>query len=313
MQAGHLTRACSSSLFCNQMRAYNLDIAGYKIRLEAADDGPGLEPSARFLRNIIHGDECDVTIKVHHGKGCIPEGADRVFVAPFVVEIKGVKVNRRENFWSVYRNGSEMYVATSYPAESLKKAALLKFSMLLREWDLWIEGDESSSDPLEYPLDGLILYYLTVISGDIMIHASGINISGRGYLFSGVSGRGKTTIAKIWDKAGARIIHDDRLILKNSGGGYRMFNTPVYDDDEPLDSPLDRIFIIEHGVRNNIIPVKGASAVTHVIANCIQHNWDPELIARFLGSVSIMCTSVPVARLAFTPDRRCIDYILEND
>lgn len=295
------------------MRAYNLDIAGYRIRLEAASDGPTLEPSARFLRNMVSDDRYDVTIRVHYGKVCVPEEADRVFVAPFVVEVKNVRVTRRENFWSVYRNGSEMYITTSYPEGSLKKASMLRFSMLLREWDLWIEGEESSSDPLEYPLDGLILYYLTVISGDIMIHASGINIQGRGYLFSGVSGRGKTTIAKIWDSVGARIIHDDRLIIKNTGGSYRMFNTPVYDDDEPLDSQLDRIFIIEHGVRNNIIPVRGASAVTQVIANCIQHNWDPELIARFLGSVSIMCSSLPVARLAFTPDRRCIDYILENE
>lgn len=295
------------------MRAYNLDIAGYRIRLEAASDGPSLEPSARFLRSMVPDDLSDVTIRVHYGKVCVPEEADRVFVAPFVVEIKNIRVTRRENFWSVYRNGSEMYITTSYPEGSSKKAAMLRFSMLLREWDLWIEGKESSSDPLEYPLDGLILYYLTVISGDIMIHASGINISGRGYLFSGVSGKGKTTIAKIWDSVGARIIHDDRLIIKNTGGSYRMFNTPVYDDDEPLDSQLDRIFIIEHGVRNNIIPVRGASAVTQVIANCIQHNWDPELIARFLGSVSIMCSSLPVSRLAFTPDRRCIDYILENE
>ena len=97
------------------------------------------------------------------------------------------------------------------------------------EWDLWIETDRTKTDPLEYPLDGLILYYLTVINNDIMIHASGVNYAGKGFLFSGVSGKGKSTMAGIWDNRGAKVIHDDRLIIRKTGDGYRMFNTPVYE------------------------------------------------------------------------------------
>ena len=90
-----------------------------------------------------------------------------------------------------------------------------------------------------------------------MIHASGVNYSGKGYLFSGVSGKGKSTMAKLWDNHGAKVIHDDRLIIRNTGNGYRMYNTPVYNNDEPLDSPLNKIFIIEHGTENRLIPLKG--------------------------------------------------------
>ncbi len=295
------------------MRDYNLNIAGYNIRLEATAGGPDLLPAERFLRNIVRQSDYDVLIRVHTGEYRIPEEAERVFVAPYIVELKGIKVQKRENFWSVYRRGSDMFITCSFPDTSLKKTASLKFSLLLREWDLWIESHEAPVDPLEYPMDGLILYYLTAILGDIMIHASGINISGHGYLFSGVSGKGKTTMAKLWDESGAKVIHDDRLIIRSIGGTYRMFNTPVYRDDEPLQSPLDRIFLLEHGTCNRITPVKGASAISHVIANCIQHNWDPEMIARFLGSVSIMCSVIPVASLSFTPTRRVIDYILENE
>jgi hypothetical protein len=49
------------------------------------------------------------------------------------------------------------------------------------------------------------------------------------------------------------------------------------------------------------------------MANCIQHNWDPEIVARLLESVSIMCKSIPAARLLFRPDRSVIDHILENE
>jgi hypothetical protein len=181
------------------------------------------------------------------------------------------------------------------------------------EWDLWIYGARDEMDPFEYPLDGLILYYLTVINGDIMIHASGVNNAGHGYIFSGVSGKGKSTMAKLWDDSGAKVIHDDRLILRNSGNGYRMFNTPVYSDDEPRESPFSKIFIIEHGRENMLVPLKGANAVTQVMANCIQHNWGADIIARLLGSISIMCGTIPVSKLFFKPDRSVIDLILDNE
>ena len=80
-----------------------------------------------------------------------------------------------------------------------------------------MKATEKEIDPFEYPLDGLILYYLTVINGDIMIHASGVNNAGEGYLFSGVSGKGKSTMAKIWDNYGAKVIHDDRLVIRKTG------------------------------------------------------------------------------------------------
>jgi hypothetical protein len=92
-----------------------------------------------------------------------------------------------------------------------------------------------------------------------------------------------------------------------------MYNTPVYKNDEPLNSQLNKIFLIEHGSKNELIPVRGAESVSKVMANCIQHNWDPGIIARLLGSVSIMCGTIPTVRLLFKPDRSVIDHILENE
>jgi hypothetical protein len=51
------------------MRSYNLNIAGYNIRIESAEDGPDLVPSFRFRRNIVQNTEYDVRIKVHNGAG----------------------------------------------------------------------------------------------------------------------------------------------------------------------------------------------------------------------------------------------------
>jgi hypothetical protein len=295
------------------LRNYNLNIAGYNIRVESADDGPELVPEERFIRNICNCAEYDILIKVHSGAVVLPEESERVFIAPYIVEIKGIKTKRRDNFWSVYKYQADLFIVTNFPYSSPNKKALLKFSLVKRIWDLWIAEAGDACDPLEYPLDGFVLYYLTAINGDIMIHASGVNIDRQGYLFSGISGKGKTTLANLWDKSGARIIHDDRIILRNTSSGYRMYNTPVYNDDKPLESSLNKIFIIDHATSNKMLPIKGASAVSQVMANCIQHDWDSEIIARLLGSVSIMCSSIPVYHLFFKPDRSVIDHILENE
>ena len=295
------------------MRNFNLNIAGYNIGFEASANGPELKPSPRFLRNINLDIESDILIRVHSEPFDLPAGAERVFRAPYVEEINGIQFNNESNFWSVWKYHSELYIWTIFPLSSFEKNAVLKFSLTSMEWDLWIYGARDETDPFEYPLDGLILYYLTVINGDIMIHASGINYGGHGYIFSGVSGKGKSTISNLWENSGARVIHDDRLILRNTGGVYRMFNTPVYNDDEPRESVLDKIFLIEHGLENMIVPLKGANAVTHVMANCIQHNWGSDIIARLLGSISIMCGTIPTSKLFFKPDKSAIDLILEHE
>ncbi len=294
------------------MRNYNLNIAGYIIRFESGEKGPELLPSVRFLRYICADADPDIIVNVHSGAYMLPVKAERVFHAPFAEEINGTPVHHRINFWSVWRSGSDLFIKSVLPLCPGERNAVLVFSLQKREWDLWIDSPGKETDPLEYPLDGLILYYLTVINDDIMIHASGINHSGEGYLFSGVSGKGKSTMARLWENSGARVIHDDRLILRKTENGYRMYNTPIYNNDIPQDSPLNKLFIIDHGSSNKIVPVKGAAAISLFMANCIQHNWDSVIISRLLGSVSELCESVPVMKLSFRPDKNITDYILHN-
>ena len=292
------------------MIKYSLNIAGYKIGFESSDTALDLTPSSRFLRNICSDEYPDIKIVVHPGKYNLPADAERVFHSPLIEEINNIMVKSSDNFWSVYKHRSALYIKTVFPYSDSGKEGILKFSLSSHEWDLYITGAGDETDPFEYPLDGLVLYYLTVLYGDIMIHASGVNHFGHGYLFSGVSGKGKSTIAGLWEAAGAKVIHDDRLIIRNISGVYRMFNTPVYNDDTPSDSVLTRIYLIEHGIGNKLIPLKEAAAVSHVMANCIQHTWNSEIIAGLIGSLSVMCTIIPVFKLSFKPDRGITDFIL---
>lgn len=295
------------------MKSYCLKIAGYTIGLVSGKAGPDLVPSERFRNNITRDGDCDFKITVHSSPYELPASSVRVFHAPLFEEITGIPKKKSDNFWSVWKNRNDLFIKTTFPYSGVSKSAILRFSLTGREWDLYLNFRGDSTDPLDYPIDSLILYYLTVITGDIFIHASGINHSGHGLIFSGISGKGKSTMAGIWKDAGARIIHDDRLIIRNISNSYTMHNTPVYRDDAPSVSTVNRIFLIRHGSENRIEPLSGASAVSRLLANCIQHNWDHEIVAKLIGSVSIMCSVIPVFKLYFRPDRSIVDYIIDHE
>ena len=249
---------------------YSLNIAGYIIKIETTSGAYSILPSTRFKNFLCDNSVPDITIRLRTDK-FIPEAPiERVFHAPYFEEELNQPVKKADEFWSVYTEKENLLINIKYPAGKPTKESWLRFSLTDTKWDLFITTDEDTIDPLSYPLDGLILYYLTVMNGAIFIHGSGVNYEGRGYLFTGTSGRGKTTLARLWHEAGARVVHDDRLIIREINGAYTMYNTPVYDNEYPFQSPLNEVFILSHGGKNEMQPLQGANALTNIMANCIQ-------------------------------------------
>ena len=306
------------------MKEYTLTVAGYRIRFVSASGGPDLVPAERFHRNISEEGLNDLLIRVHSGKPEKPSDMKRVFHAPLIEEIDGLPVHKLENFWSVYSHGSGLMLKTVFPRMSggghpesdapdaepgNELTGMLAYSLDAKEWDLYVEGEATEFDPFEYPLDGLILYYLTVMHGDIFIHGSAVEYNGRGYLFTGVSGAGKTTMASLWEKEGATVIHDDRLIIRKIDDKFVMFNTPVYNNEEPRSTPLSAIYLIDHGTQNELLPMRGAMALSRIMSNCIQHNWSTDLIGKLTGSLYELTQKVPIAAYWFLPDNTAVKYI----
>lgn len=286
----------------------DLLIASFRIRFEC-DDGLSLDPGERFSA-FIHEEEgdADVRIRVSAGRYDIPEQAVRVFEAPLAEEDGDRIIITGRPFWSVHRSGATTIVLVADAEGHYVSALEMDDQSLL--WRLHPGTTGATADPLVYPLDGLILYYLTLAKGAIMMHASAVNINGQGWIFSGMSGRGKTTIAKIFDNSGYEVIHDDRVILAKTGGRWIAYSTPVYRNDVPRSAPADHIWIIEHGKSNSSVPATGAAAAALVLSNLIQQTWNSESEERLLLSVEDLITTVPVSRLSFVADSTICDYLL---
>lgn len=294
------------------MKEFYLNIADYIIRTEATDDVV-LRIPEKFRNFLCPAVREDILLRVSAGNPDLPKDAKLVFNAPYVEEVNGVPVKKNDEFWKVWKCDDQLFITTTHPYSASGKRSLLKLSPGATIWDLSISYAGKETDPLEYPVDGLFLYYLTAKFNDIFIHASGVSLNGKGFLFSGISGKGKTTISRLCDKAGGKVIHDDRLIIRKRADGYVFYNTPVYANETPASAKLEHIFLLEHSPVNEVVHLGGAESVSRMLANCIQHNWDSWIIGNLLGSVSDLCKDIPVSILRFRPDESVITEILSNE
>jgi len=289
----------------------DLIIAGKRIRLQSEDD-VNLRLDKRFTAFIAaSGGEPGLIIEVKPEKAIIPSETVKVFDAQHVEETPEGPGKSGEPFWEV-ATGKDM----TYVKVSLKDPVRYPLLIIPRgkmRWQLFTDEAGTDTDPLPYPIDGLILYFLSAINGGIMIHGSGVICNGRGWVFTGRSGSGKTTMAGIFDRNGDRVVHDDRLILMKDDGRWVMHSTPVYRNDEPRSSEVDHMWVISHGRSNISAPLSGAEAAGLIMANCIQQNWDGDATARLVASVTDLASSVKISRLQFLPDSSIRDYLMARE
>jgi len=165
-------------------------------------------------------------------------------------------------------------------------------------------------DPFIYPLGILVFIYLALFNNGLVIHASGVQDGEKGYLFTGLSGIGKSTMARLWQEKGAVIINDDRLAVMPDDNGFSIHNTPMpYYQDYPKSSRLNGIFLLKQSKENYCQPLKGASAMMRVMANCMQHFHTADLVQQHLSIVESIAFKIPVFELGFKPDTDIVDLI----
>jgi len=83
-----------------------------------------------------------------------------------------------------------------------------------------------ATDTLEHLLVDQVLPRMLAHRGELVAHASVVDIGGRGALFLGRSGWGKSTLAGLLHQRGHRLLSDDCALLR--GDGEHTFAQPTY-------------------------------------------------------------------------------------
>ena len=182
-------------------------------------------------------------------------------------------------------------------------------------FDLRSRRGQLACIPNPYSVDTLLRIVHSLLlapAGGLLLHASGGIRGGRGFLFSGVSGAGKTTLARL-APPDVQVLTDEISYVRNAGGGFRVFGTPFAGElgiqGENVCAPLAGIYLIEHGAANRLEILAEAEAARRLMRNVLFFARDAHLVSQVFSTVCELVRRVPVFRLEFLPDHRVWEII----
>ncbi len=113
-----------------------------------------------------------------------------------------------------------------------------------------------------FPTDQILFARLLADRGGIILHGSGLIFKEKGYLFVGHSDAGKTTLVKLFHQH-AKILNDDRMIVRKEHGSYYLYGTPWHGELSlvaPDRVPLKAIFFLNQAKENKVKKAEGLEA-----------------------------------------------------
>jgi hypothetical protein len=159
-----------------------------------------------------------------------------------------------------------------------------------------------------YSLDSVLRIVHTLLlarKGGFLVHASSAIRNGRAFLFSGVSGAGKTTIARL-APPDAALLTDEISYVTRQNDRYFAVGTPFFGElarvGENLRAPIACVYLLAKGPENKIEPVEGADAIRGLLGNILFFARDPEFVNLVFDSAFEFVSRVPVRRLTFVPN-----------
>ncbi len=240
---------------------------------------------------------------------------------PEIVEKDFTLVYSAENlnlpFWNIYQFKKAYRLEIFSQTKDNQIQQIAEFNLDASKWKIYCTPIELESEkaicPLQYPLGPLIWYYIALNNNAIMIHASGINFNNVGRIFSGFSGKGKSTMAKIWQECGAKVINDDRILFREIGNDFYIYNTPMFYEAKPKSSILNRIYFPYHSLENKIQKLSKAETFKNLYSFIIQHGFESSQIEKNMSLLERISEKIPAYQIGFFPDEKIVDFIQKNE
>lgn len=193
-------------------------IGGISLGATTVANGPALLADEQQRDFLITDPICDLEFDVAFG--------GRFDSAP------GELVFDSRGLWKLFRNseGFCFRLTTDFIGTLPYKQALVapdfKSGRIEMSREYFAVGEPVN--PLEYPLDELLWIHRLSLGEGVEIHGCGVIApEGRGLLLTGHSGAGKSTSSRLWSRHdGARVLSDDRIILRRERYRIWMYGTP---------------------------------------------------------------------------------------
>ncbi|MEW6348656.1 MAG: hypothetical protein AB1646_06310 [Thermodesulfobacteriota bacterium] len=294
-----------SSAVESDQACLSVRIADLGITLCGEGSDTLLETEPAYDQFVVSGMP-DLTIQVRSGP--FPTGILR----------EDEKIFESGSLWSLYEHEGRHAFAFRSPLLGPEPYRMAIFDARYRQGEVFVRTPLSDAAgtavrivPWERPLPELAMVSMLTTRPGLMVHACAVNDQGKGYLFAGNSGAGKTTICRLFDTR-ARILNDDRVVIRPDRTGYRVHGTPWH-GDSPLVScesvPVRAIFFLEKAATHSTRALSGISACCSLLARCFLPLWDGAGIPLVLDFAGRLVQSVPCFALSFAPDESVVEFV----
>jgi hypothetical protein len=168
--------------------------------------------------------------------------------------------------------------------------------------------------PLEYPFDEVLMIHRLACGYGLEVHAVGIvDEIGRGHLFLGHSGAGKSTTARLWlGRPGVQILSDDRIILRAHGEEFFMYGTPWHGDagiSSPDCAAVTNIYFLEQYRHNEIQLLTPGVATAELFARSFVPRHCAQGLDFSLGFMERITRQIPCNIFRFLPEPSAVEAI----
>jgi hypothetical protein len=221
--------------------------------------------------------------------------------------------------WTMYERDGGYIIDFETPVFGLRPYKRLCVDRSFSEAQLLLSreclGDLGLVHALEYPLDELLVTNWLAQGKGVEVHGCGlVDRATGGHLFVGHSGAGKSTTTMLWKSMrGAQILSDDRIILRGWENELWMHGTPWHGEAGFAAAgkmPIDRIFVLAHGSRNEIVPLSRSQAVGELFARSFPPFHGHRPLDSTLAYLHQIADTVPCYLFHFLPDDSAVEAIV---
>lgn len=153
--------------------------------------------------------------------------------------------------------------------------------------------------------------------GAVSVHASVVVNDGKGFLFMGKSGTGKSTHSGLWLKhiEGSWLLNDDNPMLRLTEGGVRVYGspwsgkTPCYRNES---APVAGIVRLKQAPRNRFRVCEDIAAFSAVLPGCSVLRQDMRLHEAMCETLAELTEMTLVGELECLPDREAAEVCRRN-
>lgn len=151
--------------------------------------------------------------------------------------------------------------------------------------------------------------HLICDAGGFLLHASWIDVGGKGILFTGPSGVGKSTQADLWNRyRGAEILNGDRAaVFGNHARGIPFRGSSGVGLNRK--TKLAAIVYLTQAADTSLQRLTGARAFRRLWEGCSVNIWNSVDMEKTTAAVMDTLTSVPVYHLACRKDLTAIEAL----